>query len=289
MKIQFSLLLALPLLLECKGFSEENPNAESPLRPSVAVISTSHTEGKGIGYTKGYTSLEGLFFPFSSQETFFPFIDIRGHVFNNGESAANAGVGVRMAPTTCDVIFGANAYYDYRFARKGSNFNQLGFGLEALGKRLDWRLNAYVPLTNHKTLFTDLYDDYTNGYYILHKKFGIPMGGANLEMGVLLAESKYVNFYGAIGPYYFASHFLRSRHTFGGELRLDLTIAKYLSLEGRITRDSIFKTRVQGQIALNFPLGPQSNKTKKSTRLEQSVERYEIIVLDKVNRWKWNY
>ncbi len=84
------------------GFTEEPYPLQKKLQPCIATISSSHIEGRGIGYTEGYTTLEGLLFPFTSQETVFPLLDLRGHVFNNGESAANAGIGLRIAPTTLD-------------------------------------------------------------------------------------------------------------------------------------------------------------------------------------------
>ncbi len=237
----------------------------------------------------GNDKLEGLIFPFTSQKTVFPFLDLRGHVFNNGESAANAGIGLRIAPSTIDVLFGANVYYDYRFIRSGASFNQMGCGVELLGNRLDFRLNGYIPINTHKTLHTDLYDDYTDGYYILHKKYGSSMRGGNAELGCSFIKSKIVDLYSAIGPYYFTDHFLRNRHAFGGQFRLALTLAKYLSLEGLVTRDSLFKTRAQAQATLSLPIGCKKEQTNKDKRLSQPIKRYEIIVLDNVNQWKWNY
>jgi hypothetical protein len=57
-----------------------------------------HVEAKGLGYDKGYTTLEGMFFPLKNVCPAYPFIDLRGHIFNNNEYAANVGLGVRFEP-----------------------------------------------------------------------------------------------------------------------------------------------------------------------------------------------
>src|ERR1700679_3178490 len=48
-----------------------------------------HAQGTGIGYSRGYTTLEGFFSPKRCQQAWVPFVDLRGHVFNNSTFAAN--------------------------------------------------------------------------------------------------------------------------------------------------------------------------------------------------------
>jgi hypothetical protein len=57
-------------------------------------ITLRHIESNGIGYDQGYTTLEG-FFHTSDPTQWVPFLDLRGHVFNNGKLAANVGLGLR--------------------------------------------------------------------------------------------------------------------------------------------------------------------------------------------------
>ncbi len=289
--ITYSLLIAAAsqgnVFADLKNSSQEEEKAH--LKPYPATLSMSYIDGRGIGYTQGYTSLKGLFFSSCCQKTVFPFIDIRGHVFNNGEWAANGGLGVRIAPSCTDLIVGFNAYYDYRSVHDHAHFNQIGIGGELLGKYLDFRINGYLPINSHKRTHSHLYDDYIGGYYIQHNQYSVSMRGVNAEFGGNVIKSKVVDVYSAIGPYYFVDHYLRTRHAIGGQFRLALNFAKYFSLEGFLTSDTLFKTRAQGQITLSFPLGSSKNRTKKDQRLSQPVKRYEIIVLDKMNRWNWNY
>ncbi len=54
-----------------------------------------HIESGGIGYEDGYTTLEAFLASDPSKWAVTPFLDARGHVFDNGKWAANAGVGLR--------------------------------------------------------------------------------------------------------------------------------------------------------------------------------------------------
>jgi hypothetical protein len=62
--------------------------------PKPMRITTRHIEGNGIGYNRGYTTIEGFLAPYQ-YDRWIPFVDLRGHVLNDGQLAANAGVGVR--------------------------------------------------------------------------------------------------------------------------------------------------------------------------------------------------
>lgn len=53
-------------------------------------ISARHVQGAGVGYSRGYTTLEGFLSPSRCYEQWTPFIDLRGHVFNNAKLAANS-------------------------------------------------------------------------------------------------------------------------------------------------------------------------------------------------------
>lgn len=50
-----------------------------------------HIESGGVGYTSGYTTLEGFISADPNQLSVTPFLDGRGHLFDNGTWAANGG------------------------------------------------------------------------------------------------------------------------------------------------------------------------------------------------------
>lgn len=70
----------------------EGKRVSPPLKKNSCVedyrhirLALRHIEGTGVGYNQGYTSLEGLFLPRSGTgHGWTPFLDLRGHVFNNG-------------------------------------------------------------------------------------------------------------------------------------------------------------------------------------------------------------
>ena len=83
---------------------------------SQSRISIKHREHNGVGYGTGYTSATAFIAP-NWQRQFLPFVDLRAHVFNDGEFAFNGGLGTRYA-FSGNNIFGANLYYDFRSDEK---------------------------------------------------------------------------------------------------------------------------------------------------------------------------
>ena len=67
-----------------------------------------HIESGGIGYKKGYTTLEIFLAPNTNQWKVIPFLDMRGHIFDNAKWAANAGLGLRTLYGNW--IYGINTY-----------------------------------------------------------------------------------------------------------------------------------------------------------------------------------
>lgn len=257
-------------------------------------ISVRHIEDQGIGYDQGYTTLEGFFVPLASPTLpWVPFLDIRGHIFNNGKIAANAGIGLRY---TSNIVWGGNLYYDYRHTGH-QHYNQIGGGLEALGTLVDYRLNAYFPFGKSKSnLYNPQFDSFKGNSLWIFRKQEFAMRGANGEVGFHLAKFKGMEFYTAAGPYYFEGN---SKQTFGGSFRINIDIYNVLKLEASTSYDPIFKWIGQGQISLRYAFGSakishyEKSKNKKASkqqicsspallheRLFQPVNRQEIIILD---------
>ncbi len=103
--------------------------------------------GGGIAYGTDYTTVQVLFAPIYHPGHFVPMLDVRGHKFDNNTYASNIGIVARYIPqpnSFCDLL-GLNAYWDWRQGFRG-HYNQLGLGIEVLGKRWDFRANGYVPI-----------------------------------------------------------------------------------------------------------------------------------------------
>jgi len=194
--------------------------------PHPQRIEVSHVEGKGIGYKKGYTTLEGFFVvPSTLENDWVPFLDIRGHVFNDGHPAANAGLGLRYLSSR---VWGANIYYDYRKTSR-VHYNQIGAGLETLGNVWDFRINGYFPVGKRESgSYRFKFDHFKGHRMILKSKKEFAMIGGNAEVGAHAYHSRKMDLYAAAGPYYFAGH---GRSTWGGERRLAFTGFNFLRLQ----------------------------------------------------------
>ena len=255
---------------------------ESGARPYR--VSVKHREGNGIGYPRGYSSLDG-FFSYSYQGTVHPFVDLRAHLTNQGKWAYNAGVGLRTLMEGARTVFGINFFYDYRDGRH-RQFNQVGGGLELLGKRWDFRLNGYIPVGESKKKYFDGFRKFKGNHALFAKRFEVAMYGGDIDLGVDLAKTKYWNLHAKLGGYYFHGDFGKM---FGGGLfELATDITRYITLKGQVSYDNHFKWLGQGEAALNFPMGP--HLTKETTtlscgsladlqdRLVEAVDRFEMIV-----------
>ncbi|MES2200558.1 MAG: inverse autotransporter beta domain-containing protein [Chlamydiota bacterium] len=254
---------------------------ENPLGPRVEKVRIRHIEPHGLGYKYGYSSLDLLLTIPNTRSHFMPLLDLRGHIFNNGDWAANSGLGLRYLSDSLAHVFGANAFYDYRSTDK-NHYNQVSMGLEALGRKWDFRVNGYLLIGEKRSSPFDF--DFNLDAYLLTAKRDYAMSGLDGEVGYHFPKIKWIDFYGAIGPYFYASQKM-GENTTGGRFRVVATILNYLSLEGLVSYDHLFRWIGQGSIALNFSFGskkvmPSSDSILKE-RLLQVVGHNEIIVLKK--------
>lgn len=181
----------------------------SALEPYFAGSDLSHTEGSGVGYRRGFTTLSG--FLMGESCNLYPFLDIRGHGFDNRKLAGNFGGGIRYQ-TDSSWIFGINAYYDLRqgdhrdFNRVGHCFHQVGIGLEALSDCIDFRFNFYQPVGKKQWDFTQIHFNDNQGITPIYSlKTQTTFTYLNAEMGGFIGKGTFNNCvdwrtYFAIGP-----------------------------------------------------------------------------------------
>jgi hypothetical protein len=229
-----------------------------------------HREANGIGYQAGYSSLD-FFSSISKSTPFFPFLDLRGHVFNNRKLASNVGLGFRFLHVPRKMVFGFNAFYDVRQGDHCLVFHQIGPGLEVLGSRWSLRLNGYFPVGERKR------------QCLKHDECA--MKGVELTAGKELVRFSYADIYSSIGGYYFSSRF--DQNAKGGLVRLASRLTPFFSIEAQASYDSLFKALFQAEVAVHIPFGhrkelykdlPCSGNLYLSERVSESVPRFEIIV-----------
>jgi len=256
-----------------------------PEGPRSHKLYLRHIEAKGVGYNKGYTTLEGFITPTNGWwSSFYPFADVRGHLFDDGRWAGNAGVGFRYVFASEVRGWGANIYYDFR-STKRQHYNAVSPGLEWLGSRWDFRGNAYFLVGDQKSRpFERRFDKFIGNAFTIKQKIEYGMWGGNAEVGVRIKKVGWTNFYGAAGPYYFKGKF--DKNAVGAKARLEAQITDYLNIQAIGTYDRVFKGIFQGQVGLSFPFGSRA-KIKKSPPCEVAYlfrekiydypERNEII------------
>lgn len=249
--------------------------------PRAEQVRIRHIEPGGIGYKEGYSSLDSFLTLPNRKSCFLPFLDLRGHIFNDGKWAANAGIGLRYLSKHLGEVFGINAFYDYRLTHKRP-YNQFSMGLEALGRRWDVRANGYLVVGKKQTHPFDF--EFSLHSFHLTAKRDYAMSGADGEIGYHFPKVHCLDFYSAAGPYYYTSE-KADDHTTGGRYRLLITCCTYLSLEGIVSYDHLFGWIGQGAIAFNFPFGSRKqvrpNELTLEKRLFQPVQHNEIIVVER--------
>jgi hypothetical protein len=226
----------------------------------VMHVDVRHTESNGLGYEDGYTTVEGFgIYDYCSH--FMPFLDLRGHVFNNGQLAANVGIGERSFLSSINHLFGVYLYYDVRQSEHHLTVNELSPGIELLGKRMEYRVNAYFPVGRDEShRYQNHFHRFHGNRILVQHKRKYAMTGVDAEVGAHLTQSVVHDFYFGVGPYYFTAD---PNSFWGGKARLNWRYQDYILLEATYSYDHIFKNIVQGTVAFSYPFGP---KLKRKTQ-----------------------
>jgi hypothetical protein len=262
---------------------------ESPYHEMHASIR--HNEANGIGYKEGYTTLEAFGIYDGWGSGFMPFVDLRGHVFNNGKLAGNVGIGERTLFDSINHTFGSYLYYDVRRVGHHLTVNQLSPGIELVGERMEYRINGYFPLGKNKgNKFGYAFDKFTGNNILLKFKQNQAMMGGDAEVGVHIPQNTTYDVYAAAGPYYFHSS---NASAWGGKARLLGRYKEYVTLEVAYSYDKLFRNVVQGSIAFTVPFGGKLQRCGKCcpqtdnlllSRAAFAPSRLEIPVVKKVHR-----
>jgi len=263
----------------------------------------SHTEGKGLGYTQGYTSLELFLSQPFCQNQIVPFADLRGHVFNNGRYAANAGLGMRLLDDGCHRIWGVSGFYDY-LQTSHRSYHQLSLGLEALSETWDVRLNGYLPIGKQRTsLYEFIYDDLSPTGFLLKGREEFAMKGVDAEIGYHFFNNECLDLYAGAGPYAYWGQAAavenafthKDKYAIGGRIRAYASLFNFVSLDVVTTYDAQFQWTGQVTLALMIPFdfkfnlqGWNDTYSPIEQRSYQPIIRNEIIVTERINRYSRN-
>jgi hypothetical protein len=275
------------------SLQEDKPSADPYVQtckgPHHLRTSIRYTTPKGIGYKNGYTTLEGFISPKALlKEAWLPFLDGRGHIFDNGKWAANAGLGLRYL--THSRVLGMNVYYDYRNTSH-QHYNQIAGGFESLGRVWDFRIQGYLPVgKKHSSFSHPKFVAFEEHSMLIKRHRYFAMKGSDAEIGIHINHFKEVPFYFAAGPYYLTG---AGKTSWGGQLRGVVGLFRdFFRIEGNVSYDHFFKWIGQAQVSVNIPFGKRwpairkknescSHMTALYTRAIQQVDRHEIIPVGK--------
>jgi hypothetical protein len=270
-----------------------------------------YTGGRGISYKRGYTTL-GLFLAPSrfAYNQFQSFFDAKGYVFNDGKWNGSVGVGTRYLLSSQNIVLGCNVYYDYRRFHR-FDLNQIGVGLELLSPCWDFRFNGYIPVGERNFHKGILFDFSGEGDFIaIRNRRASAWYGVDSEVGTWLKRkysSDWFGIYFAAGPYYYwreherrFENGRRRRDAVGGRARLLARISDFVDVSVIATYDSVWHTRVQGQITIAIPFDCKAIINKCTNKCAcnpcsclllaiQPVQRNGIIVADRECCWLWNW
>lgn len=270
------------LLLAASCFAFELPNL-SPADPHSPIhFNLGRIQGKGIGYKKSYSSFELLLTP-NLWEQLVPFVDLKGHYFDDGKWAINGGSGVRYLSDDCSSILGAGLYYDFRETTH-TGYHQIGIATEWLTNCFELRLNGYIPVGKNKSQFFNRQFTGFNGHnFILSKKREFSLGGADFEAGYRLFLHPALRLYGGLGSY-----FLSGDHRFATGIKgcLSANFLRFFTLDVLASYDHLFHTKVQGQLTFSIPLGGKTNCAPiddcgLERLMYQPIARRDIIAVDR--------
>src|SRR6185369_14245421 len=253
-------------------------------------------QGDDIGRNRGYTTvglLTGL--PLGQDVSGgLPYIDLRGHVENNGRIAYNLGGGYRWVDWSGDQrIWGIRASYDSRDyqCKNGmicdhTRFNWLSGGLETLGRNWDLRANGYFNLGKREKLGPLESVGFEGNNLLIAPFYAEAMWGvdgeAGLSMNIFRADAK--DTYLAFGGFHFDSR--NGRDSTGARIRFEVAPTDYLSFGVRGSIDTKFDTSIMARATLHFGSPPKapgrtdSNSKNTLNRLIEFPERQELVVAD---------
>jgi len=120
--------------------------AEQADLPAGGITVVTH-----VGAKDNETVLDVLA-PVSGDNARLLMLNPRGSLLSGPEEEANLGVVYRRMFEDPFMIVGGNLFYDSRWTRYGHHFNQLGAGVEALSRWIDFRFNYYLPEKGRKII-----------------------------------------------------------------------------------------------------------------------------------------
>lgn len=260
-------------------------------------ITFRHTEFNGVGHENGYTSIDFFMTPFHETHGVLPFVDMRAHVLNNGDIAANIGIGFRRQPADGDCVWGFNLFYDWRerpeFTFHNHQFHQIGLGFEIFCPSFDLRLNGYLPVGQDRSKEMRFHSFSGHSLYLLQRT-AMGMPGVELDVGGSLGQWGGIDWYAAATPFFFwgkeRGHFDYGDDAYGVAFRVVAQFWDMFGITLGASIDSAFDFNGLLEFAFRIPRAEAAPRMGRSSfagagsptpydRMGQRVQRRDLIVI----------
>jgi|GEM_PF-5160948 len=232
------------------------PETFAPLfSPRVAVrSSTAEAGGNPFAVIEGFVPLaqsRGRDLLFMEGRQFYDLAE--------GTAGRNFLLGYRSYDPKSDRVWGGYLAYDNRDTGN-SLFDQIGVGLESVGKHWDLRLNGYLPIGNTRDQVLEVYASggQFQGNALLVERarvFEAALGGFDAEVGMPLARWDAGQLKGYAGVYYLGGS--GGSETVGVRGRLQAQINDLTAVGFTLEQDDLFDTRAIVNIGLTFRQTPK--------------------------------
>ena len=235
------------------------------------------------GYTTGGVVL-GV--PFSNEPNRYDngmgFIDVRGHVEDDGNLAVTSDLGYRLPDWDGNRIWGLHAGYDWRQTDQG-NYGWVNIGAEMLSKDWDLRADGYINLSPD-TILCNCADQFVGEELLLRQTTEESMWGIEGAAGRHFTLFGDMPFYLGGRVHYFSGDF--GDPAFGGRLQLQADVLPNLSLGASGGYDSLFGALGYATVTFSFGKVPvqQNRDLSLQQRLIDPIQRQELVVVSTQDR-----
>ncbi len=209
----------------------------------------------GNGRTLFYTD---YFIPVAGTNEILFFINPKLVWGDDKGNEQNIGCGIRNLVFDDKLILGGNFYYDTRKTMYGNRFNQIGFGAEALSKRVDLRGNFYLHLSDEKIAKQNITYGFGSKSLIRNTatSYEEPLTGLDYEAGLLIPYiSDYIETKVYIGGY---NYFPKSGKTINGiRGRIEIRPTPMITIDAEVSGDNMSPAEgyIGGYVSLPFSIG----------------------------------
>jgi trimeric autotransporter adhesin len=271
--------------LMCCLVSSSTAVAQTTNTNSVVPRFTGSFTTQGAGYEEPYFSIEG-FIPFQATldeglNDSLTFLEGRMLWSTDSTMGGNLLLGHRFVDSSGKAIWGGYVAYDVRDTGN-KVFNQIGVGLERLGKNWDVRVNGYLPIGTSKQEVAESLSNWqfekNNLLLDIQRRSQVALAGFDLEVGGKLIGLGKGDLRGYGGLYYYSGEGVDG--ALGIKGRLEAYPTENFRLGLMVQHDPIFDTRVV--LNASVDLGGNSRQVGKEdikTQITQTVQRIPTIAI----------